>query len=93
MVILISLRTLTNKNPLSLQSIVICLISSSKHCEYSSSLIGQIPVSIACFDVKLASKSRLKFVTSTLVAGVGEMYLNNDELAIYIKIIYFIKSS
>lgn len=57
MVILISSRTLTNRRPLCEQLIVICLMSSSKHCAYSSSRIGQIPVSLAWRDCRRLSKS------------------------------------
>ena len=72
MVILISSLTLTNSNPLSAQLMVIYLINSSKHYAYNSSLMGQIPVSLAYLCYNLLSNYSCSINTSYLVAGVGE---------------------
>lgn len=65
-----SSRTRTSKRPLCLQSIVICLIISSKHWSYSSYLIGHMPTSLACFWINLLSNYYCSWMTSILVAGV-----------------------
>ena len=43
---------------------------SPKHCEYSSLLTGQIPVSLACLCWRLVSSFSCRLMTSSLVAGV-----------------------
>mgnify|MGYP006104862213 CR=1 FL=1 len=69
MVILISSLTLRSKRPLSGSDRVTCLIISSKHWEKSSSLTGQIPLSLACLSISFWSSISLSLATSTLEAG------------------------
>ena len=77
-VILISSLTLTKRKPLSAQLMVTCLMSSSNAYEYSSSLIGHIPVSLAYRSCNFLSNSSCKFITSIRVAGVGETYCTHS---------------
>ena len=74
MVILISSRTLTSRKPRSAQLMVTSRMISSKACEYSSSRIGQMPVSRACLSYNFLSSSSYKLTTSNRVAGLGETY-------------------
>ena len=74
MVILISSLTLNNNKPLSGHSIVTCLIISSKHWEYNSSLTGHIPFSLACLSFIFSSKALNKSLAFSLVAGSGDTY-------------------
>ena len=60
--------------PLSEQFIVTCLISSSKHSTYSFSLMGQIPVSLACSVCNLRSSSSCNIITSAFAQGVHVTY-------------------
>ena len=77
-VIFISSLTRTNRKPLSAQLIVTCRIISSKHCEYSSSLMGQMPVSLACRSCNFLSSSSYRLTTSRRVAGLGETYCTHS---------------
>merc|ERR1711957_64529 len=74
MVIRISSRTRKSNSPRSAQMIVTCRISSSKHCEYNSSRMGQMPVSRACRCCSHLSRSSCKLMTSARVAGVLDTY-------------------
>lgn len=65
-----SSRTLTSSSPLCRQSIVICLMISSKHWSYNYSRMGHIPTSLACFCTNFLSSSSCNWITSIFVAGV-----------------------
>jgi hypothetical protein len=51
-------------------SMVICRMTSSKHWSYSSSLTGQRPIFLACFEINRLFNYSLSCVTSIFVAGV-----------------------
>jgi len=68
-VILISSLTLSNRSPRSGSLRVTYLMISSKHCENSSSLTGQIPLSRAYLSISFWSSISLSLATSTLEAG------------------------
>lgn len=68
------LHTRSSNRPRSAQLIVTCLISSSNVWAYSSSRIGQMPVSLAWRCCKRWSKASCKLITSKRVAGVLETY-------------------
>jgi hypothetical protein len=78
MVIRISSRTRSNSKPRSAQLIVTWRINSSKHCAYSSSRTGHMPVSRACRCSRRWSSCSCKLITSSRVAGVLETYCTHS---------------
>ena len=64
-----SSRTRRSSKPRSAQVTVTWRMSSSKHCAYSSSRTGHIPVSRACRSFNNASSLSCSVMTSMRVAG------------------------
>merc|ERR1712129_523650 len=67
-----------SKRPLSAQLIVIWRMSSSKHCAYNSSRIGQFPVSRAFLCSSFLSSSSWRFTTSWRVVGTEDTYCTHN---------------